>query len=76
MMTFGRTCAWEADDDYGFGDDEVEEVACPVDSVEDILEEVRVTRAAELCKEAEVAFAEYRISNSPDPGAGFFFSES
>jgi hypothetical protein len=60
MMTFGRTCAWEDDDDYGFGDDEVEEVDCPVDSVEDILEEVRVVRAAELRKEAEVAFSEYR----------------
>jgi hypothetical protein len=35
-------------------------VVCPVDSVEDILEEVRVARAAELRKEAAVAFSEYR----------------
>jgi len=35
MMTFGQTCPWEDDDDYGFGDNEVQEVGCPVESVED-----------------------------------------
>ncbi len=49
-----------ADDEYGFSDDEVEEVALQVDSVEEDLEEARVVRAAELRKEAAVAFSEYR----------------
>ena len=60
MMTFGQISPWETEDDYGFGDNEVQDVGCPVESVEDILEEVRVARAAELRKEAAVAFSEYR----------------
>jgi hypothetical protein len=49
--------------DYGFSDDETEEVTSVVDSSEDDLEGERQTHAAELCKEAPLAFSEYRSYN-------------
>ena len=44
--------------DYGFSDDETEEVSLVVDSVEDDLEGARQARAAELRKEAPLEFSE------------------
>ena len=49
--------------DYGFSDDEAEEVSLVVDSVEDDLEGARQARVAELRKEAPLAFSEYRSYN-------------
>jgi hypothetical protein len=45
MMTLGVSSGGAADDEYGFSDDEVEEVTLQVDSVEENLEETRVVRA-------------------------------
>ena len=49
--------------DYGFSDDEAQEVSLVVDSVEDDLEGARQARADELRKEASLAFSEYRSYN-------------
>ena len=62
-MTFGVSSGGTAHGDYGFSDDETEEVSLVVDSVEDDLEGARQARAAELRKEAPLAFSEYRTYN-------------
>jgi len=55
IMTLGVSSGGTADDDFGFSDDEAEDVTFQVDSAE----EARVARAAELRKQAPVAFSEY-----------------
>ena len=59
-MTLGVSSGGSTDYEYEFSDDEVEEVALQVDSVEEDLEEARVVRATELRKEVALAFSEYR----------------
>ena len=56
-------CRMHFPDSYGFSDDEAEEVSLVVDSVEDDLEGARQARAAELRKEAPLAFSQYRTYN-------------
>ena len=51
------------DAEFGFSDDETQEVSLEVDSTEDDLEGARVARAAELRMEAVLAFSEYRNYN-------------
>ncbi len=62
-MTLGVSSGETAHGDYGFSDDEAEEVSLVVDSVEDDLEGARQTRAAELRKEASLAISQYRTYN-------------
>jgi len=60
-MTFCVSSGGTAHGDYGFSDDEAEEVSLVVDSVEDDLEGARQARAAELRKEAPL------VSHSTEP---------
>ncbi len=62
-MTLGVSSGGTAHGDYGFSDDEAEEVTLVVDSAEDDLEGAWQARVAELRKEASLAFSEYRSYN-------------
>jgi hypothetical protein len=62
-MTLGVCSGGTADAEFGFSDDETQEVSLEVDSMEDDLEGVRVVRAAEMWKESVLVFSEYRNYN-------------
>jgi hypothetical protein len=62
-MTWGVCSGGTAHAEYGFSDDESQEVSVEVDSAEHDLEAARVARASELRKEAALAFVEYRYYN-------------
>jgi hypothetical protein len=62
-LTLGVSSGGTDHGDYGFSDDETEEVTLVVDSAEDDLEGARQARAAELRKEAPLVLSEYRSYN-------------